>query len=407
MSHPAPDLGARLDAALDRALAERRIVGAVVLVSRDGAPVYARAAGLADREAEVPLREDAIFRLASITKPLVTAAFLRLVEQGTLPLHAPVTRWLRDFRPRLPDGTAPEITLHQLLTHTAGLSYRFLEPPGGAYHRLDVSDGLDQPGLSLAENLGRLAEAPLAFAPGTGWRYSLGLDVLGGAMERATGATLPEIVAELVTGPLGLTDTAFRVVDPSRLATPYADGRPEPVRMTDGVSVPLWDAAATFAPSRILDPASYPSGGAGMAGTARDALAVLEAVRRGGGPILKPGSVAAMMRLQVGPEARTQGAGWGFGYGGALLEDPAAAGSPQGRGTLQWGGAYGHSWFVDPEARLTIVGLTNTAFEGMSGAFPAEIRDAVYGPAPAPRVKPVGRPRRSGPRRGAGGGEPA
>lgn len=405
MSHPSPDLGARLDAVLDRALAERRIVGAVVLVSGDGEPVYARAAGWADREAEVPLREDAIFRLASITKPLVTAAFLRLVEQGALPLHAPVTRWLRDFRPRLPEGTAPEITLRQLLTHTAGLSYRFLEPPDGAYHRLEVSDGLDQPGLSLAENLSRLAEAPLAFAPGTGWRYSLGLDVLGAVMERATGAPLPEIVAELVTGPLGLTDTAFRVVDPSRLATPYADGRPEPVRMTDGLSVPLWDAAATFAPSRILDPASYPSGGAGMAGTAGDALAVLEAVRQGGGPILKPGSVAAMMRLQVGPEARTQGAGWGFGYGGALLDDPAAAGSPQGRGTLQWGGAYGHSWFVDPVNRLSVVALTNTAFEGMSGAFPVEIRDAVYGPAPAPRVKPVGRPRRSGPRGGLGGGE--
>src|SRR4249920_3743339 len=114
-----------IDGAIDSALAEKRIVGGVVLVMQDGAIVYRRAAGLADRERNVPMREDAVFRLASLTKPLVTAAALRLVELGKIALADPVTRYLPDFRPALPNGTVPVITLRHLLTHTAGLAYRF------------------------------------------------------------------------------------------------------------------------------------------------------------------------------------------------------------------------------------------------------------------------------------------
>ena len=370
---------ARIDAAIDKALADRRIVGAVVLVAQGGDIVHRRAAGHLDREAGAAMREDAIFRLASITKPIVAAATLRLVEEGRLDLDAPVTAWLPDFRPALPDGTVPEIRLRHLLTHTSGLSYGFLEPAGSAYHRLKVSDGLDQPGLSLHDNLSRLAAAPLAFAPGTGWRYSLGLDVLGGVLERVEGRGLADIVRDRVTAPLGLVETGFAVRDAGRLAKPYADGTPEPVAMTDGMRVPFFDTVATFAPSRILDAASYPSGGAGMAGTAGDVLTFLEAIRTGGAPILRADTVERMASDQVGPEAETQGPGWGFGHGWAVLVDPAPTGTPQAAGTLQWGGAYGHSWFVDRANALTVVALTNTAFEGMSGAFPAEIRDAVYG----------------------------
>lgn len=370
---------ARIDAAIDKALADRRIVGAVVLVAQGGDIVHRRAAGHLDREAGVAMREDAIFRLASITKPIVAAATLRLVEEGRLDLDAPVTAWLPDFRPALPDGTVPEIRLRHLLTHTAGLSYGFLEPADSAYHRLKVSDGLDQPGLTLHDNLSRLAAAALAFAPGTGWRYSLGLDVLGGVLERVEGRGLADIVRDRVTAPLGLADTGFAVRDAGRLAKPYADGTPEPVAMTDGMRVPFFDTVATFAPSRILDAASYPSGGAGMAGTAGDVLTFLEAIRTGGAPILRAETVERMASDQVGAEAETQGPGWGFGHGWAVLVDPAPTGTPQAAGTLQWGGAYGHSWFVDRANALTVVALTNTAFEGMSGAFPAEIRDAVYG----------------------------
>lgn len=175
-----------------------------------------------------------------------------------------------------------------------------------------------------------------------------------------------------------MEDTDFSVSDPSRLAKAYADGEPEPVPMTDGIAVPLMGLAATFAPSRILDKQSYPSGGAGMVGTASDVLRFLEAIRTGGAPILKPETVDMMVTDQVGTKAETQGPGWGFGYGWAVLADPEPTNTPQATGTLQWGGAYGHYWFIDRENGLSVVALTNTAFEGMAGAFPTDIRNAVY-----------------------------
>lgn len=371
-------LTGQLDAVINRAIAENRIVGTVVLVAQNGEIVYRRAAGQSDREARVPMHEDAVFRLASITKPIVSATLMLLVEEDKLTLDDPVTRWLPAFRPQREDGSEPVITLRQLLTHTSGLSYRFVEPTGSEYDRLNISDGLDQPGLSLNENLRRLEQAPLVFPPGEGWRYSLGLDVLGAVIAEASGKTLPQAVQEAVVGPLQLAETAFVASDPSRLVTPYADGDPEPVRMTDGMAVPIWQSAARFAPSRATNADSYPSGGAGMVGTADDVLRFLEVIRSGGEPILAPDTVSAMMQNQVSVQAETQGPGWGFGYGWAVLNDPDAAGTPQSKGTIQWGGAYGHSWFVDPVKKLTVVALTNTAFEGMSGAFPTEIRDAVY-----------------------------
>ena len=115
-----------------------------------------------------------------------------------------------------------------------------------------------------------------------------------------------------------------------------------------------------------------------MAGTAGDVLRFLEVIRTGGDPILAPETVEAMVAAQVDAGAQTQGPGWGFGYGWAVLVDPVAADAPQAAGTLQWGGAYGHNWFVDRMRGLSVVVLTNTAFEGMAGALKTQIRDAVY-----------------------------
>src|SRR5262249_35025185 len=157
------------------------IVGAVVTVAKGGHIALERAIGLADREERVPMRVGTPFRYASLTKPIVAAAALGLVEEGVLALDAGITRWLPDFRPAFA-GRPAGITVRHLLTHTSGLSYGFFEPGTGPYHAANVSDGLDQPGLSLDENLRRLAGAPLAFAPGAAFLYSLSFDVLGGVM---------------------------------------------------------------------------------------------------------------------------------------------------------------------------------------------------------------------------------
>jgi len=132
----------------------------------------------------------------------------------------------------------------------------------------------------------------------------------------------------------------------------------------------------TYSPSRALDPKAFPSGGAGMVGTAPDVMRLLEAIRTGGKPIMSAATAASMMRNQIGSLAGP-GPGTGFGFGGAVVVDPAAA-HTQSAKTWQWGGVYGHSWFVDPERKLTVVALTNTALEGMWGKFTTDLRDAVY-----------------------------
>lgn len=376
---PDAAMAARIDAALDRAVAEKRLVGAVVLVARDGRLAYQRGVGLADREAGTPMREDAVFRLASVSKPFVSVAIMRLAQEGKLSLEDPVTRWLPDFKPAVADGSRPVITLRQLLNHTSGLGYVLSEPADGPYHRLGVSDGMDLSGLTLDQNVARIADGPLAFAPGARFRYSLGVDVLGLVAEKVEGEPLGRVLARTVTEPLSLKDAGFAARDPARLTAAYANAAPQPVLIVDNQDVPLGPGAVRMAPSRALDASAFPSGGAGMVGSAGDVLALLEAVRKGGGPILSAASVAAMTKDQVGVVAATQGPGWGFGYGWAVLVDPVVAKTPQGVGTLAWGGVYGHNWFVDPKAGLTVVLLTNTAFEGMNGQLTRDLRDAVYG----------------------------
>lgn len=361
----------RLDAVINSAIAQERIVGAVALVAEDGEIVYRRAAGLADREAGKPVSEDTIFRLASVTKPMVAAAALSLVDSGIIALDDPVTRFLPDFRPRLADGSEPAISIRHLLTHTSGLIYGYDRAAG-------ISEGMDQPGRGMAENLARIAAQPLAFAPGTSWRYSVAIDVLGGLMERAAGNSLPAILAERVTGPLGLADTEFVASAPERLATAYADCSPRPIRMADQQPVQGKDGILHFAPPRAFDPTAFPSGGGGMVGTAGDFLAFLEAVRQGGAPILSPDSVRLLSENAIG-SFDTGVPGRSFSLGWSISRDPAAAGLPYSHGTWQWGGVYGNFWFVDPVRRLSVVSFTNTAVAGVNGAYPDAIRDAVYG----------------------------
>lgn len=368
----------RIDSVIDQAIAQKRIVGAVVLVSQDGKLVYHAAKGFADREAGQPMKLDTVFRLSSVSKPIVTAAALALVDQGKLSLDDPVTRWLPDFHPKLASGEAPMITVRQLLTHTSGLGYKFAQKPGSPYHLGGVSDGFDELRPSLDENVRRLAAVPLFSRPGEAWRYSLSIDVLGAVLEKASGKSLPQVVSDTVTRPLRMRDTAFRAADPARLAVAYVDAQPQPARMTEPQALPYLDGGEIrYSPSRALDPQAYPSGGAGMVGTAPDFLRFVETIRTGGRPILRESTSAAMMRNQIGSLAGPS-PGNGFGFGGAVVTDPSAAHTPQSAGTWKWGGIYGHAWFVDPARKLTVVAFTNTGLEGMWGQFTTDLRDAVY-----------------------------
>ena len=368
---------ARLDRAIETALEERSIVGTVVLVAKGGDVVYGRAAGFADREADRPMQQNCIFLLSSIAKPIVTAAALRLVEDGRISLDDSVQRWLPEFTPRLPDGRVPDITIRHLLTHSAGLTYVFIEPDDGPYHRLRISNGFDCTDADLDEIVRRIAAAPLSYEPGSGWGYSMAIDVLGAVIEKADVRPLPQAVAELVLDGLGMKDTGFTIVDPSRLVAHYADGQPEPRRMSNDDRVNFFGRPVAFCPARLLDAKAFPSGGAGMAGTAADVLTFLESLRAGG--LLQPQTVSDMFKVQASTRGQAEGPGWEFGFGGAVLVDPGAAGTPQAAGTLQWNGAYGHKWFVDRANELTVVALTNTAFEGMIGRFTVDVRNAVYG----------------------------
>ncbi|MEB7600452.1 serine hydrolase domain-containing protein [Raoultella terrigena] len=381
-------LSARVQAAVQRALDERRLVGAVVLVARDGALIHRQAAGWADRESGRTMAADAVFRLASVSKPIVSTAALVLVAQGRLSLDDSLERWLPEFRPLLPDGQPARIAVRQLLSHTAGLGYRFFEADAnGPYARAGVSDGMDASGISLAENLRRIASVPLLYEPGTGWGYSLATDVLGALIERVQGEPLDAAVRQLVTGPLGMADTGFIARDAQRVATAYVNDTPQPHPLAEGEIVSPFEGAVgiPYSPARIFDPQAFPSGGAGMAGTAEDFLRLLEALRQGGGAILPDELIAEMARDRTENLELPNAPGCGFGLGFSVLRDRTLAASPESEGTWRWGGAYGHSWFVDRARGLSVVAFTNTLYEGMSGRFVGDLRDAVYGALEAER----------------------
>ncbi|TES79088.1 class A beta-lactamase-related serine hydrolase [Burkholderia cepacia] len=377
-----PALAERVDAVLSRQLETHCLVGAVVLIARDGELVYRRAAGFADREARTPMREDTQFRLASVTKPIVSTAAMALVAQHKLSLDDDVTRWLPGFRPALHDGSVPVIRVRHLLTHTAGLGYRFAEADAtGPYARAGASDGLDAASITLAENLRRIASVPLQFAPGTGWNYSLSIDVVGALIEAVSGLPLADAIDTLVLRPLGARDTGFVARDPARLATPYVNDTPQPHRLAENETVPIFDGTVgvTYSPSRALDADAFPSGGAGMVGTAGDVLNVLDTLRAGGGSLLPADLVDEMGRAHTGNLELPDLPGAGFGIGFSVLRDPLAAASPESVGTWRWGGVYGHSWFVDRARGLTVVSLSNTLYEGMNGQYTIDLRDAIYG----------------------------
>ncbi len=358
------------------------IVGGVVLVARAGVIVEAAVEGWADQASLRPVTRDTVFRLASLTKLVVSVTALRLVEDGVLDLDAPVSRWLPSFRPRLADGRRPVILLRHLLTHTAGLGYGFEMPRGHAYEQAGVSDGLDTFRLGVAENLRRLATVPLLFEPGSDWRYSLATEVVGAVIEAATERGLDEVVARVVLAPLGMASTGFRA-DPERgLATPYWPDGERVVALDGSRWLPVETGEAHLSSDRAFDARCYPSGGAGLVGTADDFMRLLLALRAGGAGLLSARGAAALVTGAIGDIAiPSRGAGWTHGLGAMVLCDPVAAGQRQGAGTWGWCGVYGGHYWVDPVADLALVALTNTGVTGAWGPFAEDLVAALYGAA--------------------------
>lgn len=369
------DFDTRVDQTIAAAIAAERIVGAVTIVARDGEIVYRKAAGWFDREAGTPMVPEAIFRLASVTKPLVAATALAMTERNLIGLENAVSDHLPWFRPKLADGREPKITIRQLLSHTSGLTYDLGDVTG-------LTSGLQATDLSLEENFTLYARTrPLAFEPGTGWAYGVGIDIVGAVIEAVHGGRLSDAVAHYITGPLGMTDTGFAVTDRARLAVPYADGPPGMRRMGDPDTVRRPDGSTTtFSPSRIFNARAFQSGGAGAVGTADDLIKFFEAIRNRGTPILKPETVAQAIRNQIGELPQDPAyVGQRFGLLGAIIADPSAAARPQAPGSLRWGGVYGHEWWIDFTHGLTTITLTNTPYEGCNGQYPRQVARAIYG----------------------------
>jgi CubicO group peptidase (beta-lactamase class C family) len=366
------DLKSRVDAAIDAALWSR-IVGCVVLIHRDGRPVYARAAGYADREARRPVGETAIFRLASCTKPIVATAALAMIDRGLLSLDDPVSKYLPWFTPQSPDGSVEPIRIRRLLTHSSGITYDVPD---------DVSTGSDPgPAMSLEENLRRLSRAPLAFGPGQAWEYGMSIDVLGGVLAAINGnpSDVEAVVRKYVTGPLGMVDTHFYAAEPDRLAVAYADGRPEPIRMAEPQEVHNNEddpeEIDVFSPGRIFLTDRPQCSGSSMAGTAGDFIKLLDAWVVG--DLLQPATRDAAFANQIGTLPRPKDPGQKFGFLGAVIEDTEASGWPV-KGMLHWGGIWGNNWIVEPKSKTTVAVMTNTMREGCNGPFRDEIRDAVF-----------------------------
>ena len=284
----APEALARIGQMLDETVARRQIAGGAALVARNGKVVYLATSGQRDAEAALPIEWSTIYRIASMTKPVTSVAVMMLREQGKLALDDPVSKFIPEFKaPKVlaasPTGTTGpdpatvparrEITIHDLLTHTSGLTYRFFDRPilGALYAKAGVSDGLCETPGTIALNVARIARLPLLHQPGTAWEYSLSTDVLGRVVEVASGQTLDEFFRDRIFQPLGMLDTHFVVPEAKRhrLAALYTTGPDKTIRRvgTGTVQAGPLVYSATY-PTR--DGSTYYSGGAGLSSTIGD-----------------------------------------------------------------------------------------------------------------------------------------
>lgn len=350
----------RVDATVAQAIEEGQVPGVVAAVAR-GEAVHVATAGASAVDGS-PMARDTLFRISSISKPITAAAVLSLADDGVLDLDEPVDRLLPELADRRvlrrPDGPLDDTVLalrspliRELLTFTWGFGMQgaMLTAPQpwpivtAAEERQLATFGGPDPDTWLA----RLGELPLLAQPGERWLYHTGSQVLGVLAARAAGMPFPDVLRERVLGPLGMRDTAFHTAETGRLATAYAprDGGLVETDPPDG----QWSR-----------PPAFPDGGAGLVSSVDDVVAFGRMLARGGAPVLRPETAAAMTRDQLTRDLRARvwpgfdillGRGWGFGV------------SVLGDGHYSWHGGLGTAWWNVPAQDLTVVVLTQREFD--------------------------------------------
>jgi CubicO group peptidase (beta-lactamase class C family) len=359
----------------ERYMQSGRLKNAQILVARDGQPVHFNTFGNL-REDGTPLQNDSLFRIASMTKPVTSIAFMQLVEQCKVAVDDPVSRVLPEFAdlgayaggggdlPFAPMRRGAPMRFVDLLTHMSGLTYGFQNRSSvdAAYRnvKLDLSRGK----ITSDEYIATLAAIPLEFEPGTSWNYSVSTDVLGVCVERISGMKLGNYMRQHIFEPLGMNDTGFdvREADRGRLADAYGyqPGK-EPRRVDDAAN------------SRLFEEAKFHSGGGGLISTIGDYhrfCAML--IHRGelhGARIIAPKTLDLMTanHLPGGADltqisrslfSEANNAGTGFGLGFAMVVDPAKTLIPSSKGEYYWGGAYSTAFFIDPVEKIHMVFMT-------------------------------------------------
>jgi CubicO group peptidase (beta-lactamase class C family) len=328
-----------------------------VLVGRELVDV--KCIGWADKETQIPLRVDHIFRIFSNTKLITSCAALLLFEEGRFQLDDPIERFIPQLanrgvlRPAATslDQTEPAvrpITIRHLMSHSSGLSYGLLDPGTlifNAYKERKVIN----PATTLAEMIDVLADLPLAYHPGTSWEYSVATDVLARLVEVISGQRFDAFIQSRILGPLGMVDTGFVASDRNRLVAFYAGAD-----LVNPMKPGLTRADGSPYPGAYLHPFPRQSGGSGLVSTLPDMVALIRSLLPGGQMLLKPDTIELMMTNQL-PEgvwirfaAFGELQGRGHGLAGALILEPSAFDHLDARGELFWGGRAGTQWWISP-----------------------------------------------------------
>ena len=363
-------------------------VSSAVLAGRD--LVDLNCVGWADKEKDIALRSDHLFRAFSNTKLVTTCAVLLLFEEGRFALDDPIERFIpqlanrRVLRPGATtlDDAEPArgpITIRHLLSHSAGLSYGLLDPGTTIFNAYNERKVLN-PGSTLADMVDTLADLPLVFHPGTAWEYSVATDVLSRLVEIVSGQRFDAFIQSRIFAPLGMVDTGFVVPAEKReRLTAYYAG----ADLLDPMKPGLTRADDAPWPQAYLRPVPRLSGGGGLVTTLPDMLALLRSLLPGGATLLKAETIALMMRNQL-PEGECirfprfgEIEGKGFGLGGAVTLAPSAFEPRDATGEFQWGGIAGTHWWISPKKNLAGLLMTQRQW-AFWHPYSFEFRQLVY-----------------------------